>query len=188
MQAVEDGGAGSDRAVRFDLVEKLRHHGREDAAGGGDGHPLDTPNLGQTQQEDKAANDKSDAGILRQQDVLKVIGFECGSTALLHAHKGVNAVFLQDYSEVVLRRWRGYCPFQGAALPGIARDIGESLAVADAHHELNERTSDPHHDQCRACSGGDQLRLLLRIAVVLHASRHAHQAMNTTALNAIGLS
>src|SRR5690349_13370530 len=77
----------------------------------------------------------------------------------------------------IIVRWRG-CrrPFQRASTPGVSSDIAQFVALAIAHHQLDEKGCDTQRDQTGAESRHNEPYLQGGILKLADAAGHPLQS------------
>jgi len=95
---------------------------------------------------------------------------------LLHAPIGFGAMHVGKHREIERRRRRQSRPFQRPAVPWIAGDVAALVAGPYRDVELHDREDDAGKDEQCADKRGDHVRLPVRIVIMLHPPRRAHQA------------
>ncbi len=134
------------------------------------------PDGGEAEDEGEHGDGEARGGVLRHVDRLVGRQLAVGGAGLLHVVEGIHVLYLRQLGEVVERRRRGSGPFQGAAFPRVAIDVGQLLAVADRDEQLDQLAGDAAEDQHGAEERDHQVGLPQRVVVVVQATGHAHEA------------
>src|SRR5260370_923931 len=106
--------------------------------------PADLPDHAEAQHEGQPAQHNADGGVLRHLDVLVGARRLVGDAALLHVDQRLAVAHFGQHRKIVGRRRRRGCPFERAAVVGIAGDVGRLAAAAGADGELHHDAGDRH--------------------------------------------
>ncbi|EMH73405.1 hypothetical protein EHI8A_167850 [Entamoeba histolytica HM-1:IMSS-B] len=146
----------------------------------GNGQPPDVPDQGEAEDQGEEADHDTGASVARHVDLLVVRILLLGDAFLFHAPVGVDVVHFRHFSEVVEGRRRRGRPFQGTAIPRIARHVHvlRQIAVADTDVEHPQLAQDAQGDDAGADGGGHQEGVPVGVVVVVQTTGHAHEAQH----------